>query len=74
MARVVIATVSYFQGNMEAWAPQLSLEDSNENLKRIIMDLQRHWLNDFQRQREKLLIEVTEKVRRFFLFLNYSAF
>lgn len=34
----------------------------DERMKRMIMDLQRHWLTDYQQSREKLLVEMTEKV------------
>ncbi|KIH45680.1 MYND finger [Ancylostoma duodenale] len=33
----------------------------DERMKRMIMDLQRHWLTDYQQSREKLLVEMTEK-------------
>lgn len=35
----------------------------DDRMKRMIMDLQRHWLTDYQQSREKLLVEMTEKVR-----------
>lgn len=34
----------------------------DERMKRMLMDLQRHWLNDYQQSREKMLVEMTEKV------------
>lgn len=34
----------------------------DEKMKRMIMDLQRHWLSEYQQSREKLLVEITEKV------------
>ncbi|KAK5986718.1 MYND-type domain-containing protein [Trichostrongylus colubriformis] len=36
-------------------------------MKRMIMDLQRHWLTDYQQSREKLLVEMTEKLHQEFL-------
>lgn len=34
----------------------------DDRMKRMIMDLQRHWLTDYQQSREKLLVEMTERV------------
>nr|CDJ95839.1 Zinc finger domain containing protein [Haemonchus contortus] len=39
----------------------------DERMKRMIMDLQRHWLTDYQQSREKLLVEMTEKLHQEFL-------
>lgn len=39
----------------------------DERMKRMLMDLQRHWLNDYQQSREKILVEMTEKV----ILINY---
>ena len=35
----------------------------DERMKRMVLDLQRHWLTDYQQSREKLLVEMTEKVQ-----------
>jgi hypothetical protein len=32
-------------------------------MKRLLLDLQRHWLLDYQASREKALVEITERVR-----------
>ncbi len=34
----------------------------DEHFKKMLTDLQRHWLVEYQQSREKLLVEVTEKV------------
>lgn len=34
----------------------------DDRIRRMIMDLQRHWLTDYQQSREKLLVEMTERV------------
>ncbi|GMS89428.1 hypothetical protein PENTCL1PPCAC_11603, partial [Pristionchus entomophagus] len=39
----------------------------DDRMKRMIMDLQRHWLTDYQQSREKLLVEMTEKLHQEFL-------
>ncbi|VDD86869.1 unnamed protein product [Enterobius vermicularis] len=39
----------------------------DEKMKRMIMDLQRHWLSEYQQSREKLLVEITEKLHQEFL-------
>ncbi|KAK0421407.1 hypothetical protein QR680_015220 [Steinernema hermaphroditum] len=39
----------------------------DERMKRMIMDLQRHWLTDYQQSREKLLVEMTERLHQEFL-------
>lgn len=38
---------------------------TNDRVKRLICDLQRHWLTDYQQSREKLLVEMTERVSYF---------
>ncbi|KAJ1349151.1 hypothetical protein KIN20_004614 [Parelaphostrongylus tenuis] len=42
-------------------------EVHHEDQERMIMDLQRHWLTDYQQSREKLLVEMTEKLHQEFL-------
>lgn len=37
----------------------------DEKMKKMLMDLQRHWLEDYQNSREKMLVEITEKVGEF---------
>ncbi|VDN59544.1 unnamed protein product [Dracunculus medinensis] len=39
----------------------------DDRMKRMIMDLQRHWLTDYQQSREKLLVEMTERLHQEFL-------
>ncbi|CAB3401606.1 unnamed protein product [Caenorhabditis bovis] len=39
----------------------------DDRLKRVIVDLQRHWLNDYHNSREKALVELTEKLHQEFL-------
>ncbi|CAJ0951430.1 unnamed protein product, partial [Mesorhabditis belari] len=39
----------------------------DDRMKEMIVSLQRHWLNDYQQSREKLLIELTEKLHQEFL-------
>ncbi|CAI5443932.1 unnamed protein product [Caenorhabditis angaria] len=39
----------------------------DERLKRMIVDLQRHWLTDYHNSREKALVELTEKLHQEFL-------
>jgi hypothetical protein len=34
----------------------------DDRMRRMLMDLQRHWLTDYQQSREKLLVEMTERV------------
>ncbi|KAI1705066.1 zinc finger MYND domain-containing protein 11 [Ditylenchus destructor] len=46
--------------NQNAWV----LDD---RMKRMLMDLQRHWLSEHQQSREKLLVEMTEKLHQEFL-------
>lgn len=41
----------------------------DDRMKRMIMDLQRHWLTDYQQSREKLLVEMTERVSMNLIFL-----
>ncbi|KAH7680083.1 MYND finger family protein [Aphelenchoides avenae] len=36
-------------------------------MKKMLMDLQRHWLHDYQASREKMLVEITEKLHQEFL-------
>lgn len=43
-------------------------------MKRMLMDLQRHWLTDHQQSREKLLVEMTEKVITYFIFFCLISF
>ncbi|TKR67499.1 hypothetical protein L596_023647 [Steinernema carpocapsae] len=46
--------------NVEQWV-------LDERMKRMIVDLQRHWLTDYQQSREKLLVEMTERLHQEFL-------
>ncbi|CAD6195962.1 unnamed protein product [Caenorhabditis auriculariae] len=39
----------------------------DDRLKRMIVDLQRQWVTDYQHSREKVLVEVTEKLHQEFL-------
>uniref|UniRef100_A0A0N5AS72 MYND-type domain-containing protein n=1 Tax=Syphacia muris TaxID=451379 RepID=A0A0N5AS72_9BILA len=39
----------------------------DDRMKRMIMDLQRHWLNEYQQSREKILVEMTERLHQEFL-------
>lgn len=43
-----------------------SREDSDwyldDRIKRLLLDLQRHWLEEYQRDREKALVELATKV------------
>ena len=34
----------------------------DERIKRLLLDLQRHWLADYQKSREKSLVELAERV------------
>ncbi|CAJ0585857.1 unnamed protein product, partial [Mesorhabditis spiculigera] len=43
----------------ESWA--------DERVRQMVMDLQRHWLVDYQQSREKLLCELTERLHQEFL-------
>ncbi|EFP04461.1 hypothetical protein CRE_25696 [Caenorhabditis remanei] len=36
-------------------------------MKRMIIDLQRHWLNEYHTSREKCLVELTEKLHQEFM-------
>ncbi|KAI6176597.1 MYND finger [Aphelenchoides bicaudatus] len=40
---------------------------NNDNVKRLLLDLQTHWLNDFKLSREKALVELTESLHQNFL-------
>lgn len=44
----------------------------DERMKRMIMDLQRHWLTEYQQSREKILVEMTERVC-FFLSVGFHG-
>ncbi|KAI6182217.1 MYND finger [Aphelenchoides bicaudatus] len=53
-------------------ALQTNREDSenwylDERIKRLLLDLQRHWLVDYQNSREKSLVELTAKMHQEFL-------
>ncbi|KAH7700249.1 MYND finger family protein [Aphelenchoides avenae] len=39
----------------------------DDKMKKMLMDLQRHWLQDYQNSREKMLVEITEKLHQEFL-------
>ncbi|KAF1763591.1 hypothetical protein GCK72_011858 [Caenorhabditis remanei] len=39
----------------------------SEGMKRMIIDLQRHWLNEYHTSREKCLVELTEKLHQEFM-------
>jgi hypothetical protein len=43
-------------------------------MKRLLLDLQRHWLLDYQASREKALVEITERVRLNIPFEFYNIF
>lgn len=52
----------------------------DDRMKRMIMDLQRHWLTDYQQSREKLLVEMTERVsfnpiscNRIYYYIEYRS-
>lgn len=36
----------------------------DERMRRLLLDLQRHWLTEHQQARERLLVELTEKVKK----------
>lgn len=37
-------------------------QDLGENVKGVLVDLQQHWLADYQKSREKVLVDTVEKV------------
>ena len=45
----------------------------DEKMRQMLMDLQRQWLADHQQSREKLLVELTEKLHQEFLADQVSA-
>ena len=56
-----------------AGSGRVGLEDAeggwviDERFKKMLMDLQRFWLTEYQQSREKLLVELTEKLHSEFL-------
>jgi hypothetical protein len=44
----------------------------DENAKRVLVELQRHWLEEYHFAREKTLVELTEKVNKSILKKQYS--
>lgn len=76
MADEHVQNLQGMQGlNLESGGELGPQEDSwymDERIKRLLLDLQRHWLMDYQNSRERVLVEITERVSSLFLdcFLN----
>uniref|UniRef100_A0A914D245 MYND-type domain-containing protein n=1 Tax=Acrobeloides nanus TaxID=290746 RepID=A0A914D245_9BILA len=39
----------------------------DDRMRRMLMELQRHWLGDYRQSREKVLVEITERIHTEFL-------
>ncbi|PIO65967.1 hypothetical protein TELCIR_12334 [Teladorsagia circumcincta] len=69
MASLKPKETSKIKGTHAIWSESRQVDNwvLDERMKRMIMDLQRHWLTDYQQSREKLLVEMTEKLHQEFL-------
>uniref|UniRef100_A0A1I7UJX1 MYND-type domain-containing protein n=1 Tax=Caenorhabditis tropicalis TaxID=1561998 RepID=A0A1I7UJX1_9PELO len=57
------------QGHHDGDARQYNIDGVlvSEGMKRMIIDLQRHWLTEYHNSREKCLVELTEKLHQEFM-------